>query len=185
MTRFYQLALKSVLVVALFLTSASSAFAQSNTAQSFEQLQVLVSIGKAVKVIDSEGNRVAGRIAAISDARLILDVNGMKRTFDERDVHEIRRRGGDSLANGAWWGFGVGAGFGALGYAAWCTTEPCSGSEIVIIPIYGALGTGVGVAVDALIRGERAIYRAPGGRLTMSVTPIFGRHTGLGVSVSF
>ena len=185
MTRFCQLATKSILPIALLLTFASSTFAQPGTAQSFEQLQVLVSVGNAVKVIDSEGNRVTGRIAAISDARLILNVKGTKRTLEERNVVEIRRRGGDSLANGAWWGFGVGAGIGTLGLALWCGSERCSGSEVVIIPVYGALGAGVGVAIDALIRGERAVYRAPVRRLAMSVTPLFGKRTGIGVSVSF
>lgn len=177
--------MKTLLLVASVFTVASPALAQPNVAQSFEQLQVLVSMGNQVKVIDSQGNRVAGRIDAISGTRLILDVNGTKQTLDERDVREIRRRGGDSLANGAWWGFGVGAAFGTLGYAALCTTETCSGGEIAIIPLYGALGTGIGVGVDALIRGERPVYRAPAGKVALSVMPIFGRRSGIGVSVSF
>ena len=183
MTPLRQFATRTLLLASVQ-TTASAASAQPNVAQSFEQLQVLVSAGDAVKVIDSEGNRVAGKIADVSDSRLILNVNGTKRTFAEGDVREIRRRGGDSLANGAWWGLGVGAGIGTLGYAAWCTTMSCSGSEIVIIPVYGALGAGIGVGVDALIRGEKGLYRAPG-TLAMSVTPIFGRRTGVGVSVSF
>ena len=177
--------MKTLLLVVSVLTVASPALAQSNVAQSFEQLQVLVSVGNKVKVIDSQGNRVKGRIDAISNSRLILNVNGTQRTLDERNVGEVRRRGGDSLANGAWWGFGVGAATGTLGYAALCATESCSGGEIAIIPVYGALGAGIGVGVDALIRGERAVYRAPAGRVALSVMPIFGRRSGIGVSLSF
>jgi hypothetical protein len=176
---------KSVLLAAAVLASASSVSAQPIAAQTFEQLQVLVVVGNTVKVIDSAGNRLAGKIAALSGSSLILDVGGTKRTLDERDVLEIRRRGGDSLANGAWWGFGVGAVFGTVGYAVICAAELCSASDIWVIPVYGALGTGIGVGVDALIRGERTIYRAPTRRVTTSVTPIFGRHTGIGVSIAF
>ena len=113
---------KSVLLAAAVLASASSVSAQPIAAQTFEQLQVLVVVGNAVKVIDSAGNRLAGKIAALSGSSLILDVGGTKRTLDERDVLEIRRRGGDSLANGAWWGFGVGAVFGTVGYAVICAS---------------------------------------------------------------
>ena len=186
MTQPRRFATKAFLALAFVMTAASAAFAQPNAAQSFEQLQVLVSAGDAVKLIDRDGNRVAGRIADLSGSRLILNVNGTKRTFVETDVREVRRRGGDSLANGAWWGFGVGAGIGTLGVASWCATElsSCSGAELLIIPLYGALGAGVGVGVDALIRGERAVYRAPG-TLAMSVRPIVGRRTGIGMSFAF
>ena len=184
MTQARRFATKALLFAASVLTFAAAATAQPISAQSFEQLQVLVSAGDAVKVIDRDGNRVAGRIGDVSGSRLILDINGTKRTFVESDVREVRRRGGDSLANGAWWGFGVAAGIGTLRVASWCAAEPCSGAEMLIIPLYGALGAGIGVGIDALIRGERALYRAPG-TLAMSVTPIVGRRTGVGVSFAF
>ena len=184
MTQRCQFATKTLLSLALVLTSASAASAQPNTAQRFEQLQVLVATGDTVKVIDRDGYRMAGRIADISNSRLILDVNGAKRTLTESDVREVRRRSGDSLVNGAWWGLGVGGGIGAAAYAAYCVTAPCSASDVWIVPVYAALGTGIAVGFDALIRRERALYRAPG-TLAMSVTPIVGRRTGVGVSFAF
>jgi hypothetical protein len=185
MTQPRRSATKVFLALVFVLTAASAASAQPNTAQSFEQLQVLVSAGDEVKVVDRDGNRMAGRIADLSGSRLVLNVNGTKRSFVETDVREVRRRGGDSLANGAWWGFGVGAGIGILGVASWCAAETCSGAALLIVPLCdGALGAGIGVGVDALIRGEKALYRAPG-TLAMSVTPILGRRTGVGVSLAF
>ena len=184
MTQARRFATKTLLFIASVLMFSAAATAQPISAQSFEQLQVLVSAGDAVKVIDRDGNRVTGRIADVSGSRLILDINGTNRTFVESDVREIRRRGGDSLANGAWVGFGVAVGIGTLGLASWCAAEPCSGVQMLSIPFYGALGAGIGVAVDALIRGERALYRAPG-TLAISVTPIVGRRTGVGVSFAF
>jgi len=168
----------------LLAVTATSAHAQPAVAQSFEQLQVLVAVGNGVQLTDSAGDRTRGHIVAISADRLIVDVGGKKTTFLERDVAEITRRGGDPLNNGAWWGFAVGSGVGAAGYAAWCATAPCSASDAWIIPVYGALGAGIGVGFDALIRGQRAVYRAPTRRLTTSVM-VTPRRTGVGVSIAF
>ena len=174
----------AVFVLPLLATLASSAYAQP-AAQSFEQLQVLVPVGNEVKLTDSAGNRLAGEIAAILADRLILDVGGKKTTYGERDILEITRRGGDPLTNGAWWGFGIGAGFGSLGYGVFCATETCSAIAIVIIPVYGAMGAGAGVAVDALIRGEKTVYRAPNRQITTAVAPMFGRRKGIGLAITF
>jgi len=38
-----------------------------------------------------------------------------RRDLPEGEVHTIRQRRGDSLANGGLWGVGVGAGFGLVG----------------------------------------------------------------------
>ena len=93
----------ALFVLPLLATLTSSAYAQP-PAQSFEQLQVLVPVGKEVKLTDSAGNRFAGKIAAILADRLILEVGGKKIAYGERDILEITRRGGDPLTNGAWWG---------------------------------------------------------------------------------
>jgi len=174
----------AVFVLPLLATLASSAYAQP-AAQSFEQLQVLVPVGKEVKLTDSAGNRLAGEIAAILADRLILDVGGKKTTYGERDILEITRRGGDPLTNGAWWGFGIGAGFGSLGYGVCRATEACSAIAILIIPVYGAMGAGAGVAVDALIRGEKTVYRAPNRQITTAVAPMLGRRKGIGLAITF
>jgi len=138
-----------------------------------------------VKLTDSAGNRLAGEIAAILADRLILDVGGKKTTYGERDILEITRRGGDPLTNGAWWGFGIGAGFGSLGYGVCRATEACSAIAILIIPVYGAMGAGAGVAVDALIRGEKTVYRAPNRQITTAVAPMLGRRKGIGLAITF
>jgi hypothetical protein len=173
-----------LVVAALLAVTASSAHAQPAVAQSFEQLQVLLAVGNSVKLTDGVGDRSKGHVVAISGDRLIVDIGGKKTTFLERDVAEITRRGGDPLNNGAWWGFAVGSGVGAAGYAAWCATAACSASDAWIIPVYGAMGAGIGVGFDALIRGQRPVYRAPMRRLTTSVM-VTPRRTGAGVSIAF
>ena len=137
--------------------------ASTGVAASFEQLQVLVSLGSTVIVTDAAGSQISGRIDSLTPAVLSLDVNGPRRDFSEADVTVIRQRRGDSLANGAWWGFGVGAAIAALAIRTCVecfTDEP--GWMVAAVSLYGAMGTGFGVAIDALIRREQTIYRRPG-----------------------
>jgi hypothetical protein len=137
--------------------------ARTGVAASFEQLQVLVSPGNTVTVTDVAGSQVPGRIDSLTPSVLSLDMNGARRDFNEADVTTIRQRRGDSLANGAWWGFGVGAAIAALaiGTCVECfTDEP--GWMVAAISLYGAMGTGFGVGIDALIRREQTIYRRAG-----------------------
>jgi hypothetical protein len=137
--------------------------AGTGVAASFEQLQVLVKPGNTVTVADAAGSEVSGRIESLTPSVLSLDLNGASRDFNEADVTVIRQRRGDSLANGAWWGFGVGAAIAALAIATCVecfTDEP--GWMVAAVSIYGAMGTGFGVGIDALIRHEQTIYRRPG-----------------------
>jgi hypothetical protein len=116
-----------------------------------------------VTVADAAGSDVSGRIESLTPSVLSLDLNGASRDFNEADVTVIRQRRGDSLANGAWWGFGVGAAIAALAIATCVecfTDEP--GWMVAAVSIYGAMGTGFGVGIDALIRHEQPIYRRPG-----------------------
>jgi hypothetical protein len=116
--------------------STVSAYAQGDTrtgiAASFEQLQVLVRPGNTVAVTDAAGSQVAGRIQSLTPSVLSLDVDGTARTFGETEVNLIRQRRGDSLANGAWWGFGIGAGLAVAVLAAYTACDAC----------YGELGPG-------------------------------------------
>ena len=161
MTRF------TAIVVLMLLGWPAAGYAQAEArtgvAASFEQLQVLVSPGNTVTVMDVAGSQVSGRIDSLTSSVLSLDVNDARRDFSEADVTMIRQRRGDSLANGAWWGFGVGAAIAALaiGTCVECfTDEP--GWMVAAVSLYGAMGTGFGVGIDALVRREQTIYRRPG-----------------------
>jgi hypothetical protein len=94
-------------------------------------------------------------------------VGGTRRDFNESDVMLIRQRRGDSLSNGAWWGFGIGAGLAVAVLLAYTACDLCDGElgpgeAAAAISVYGAMGAGVGVGVDALIRRPQTIYRRPG-----------------------
>lgn len=145
----------------------AQADAGTGVAASFEQLQVLVRPGNTVTVTDAAGSDVSGRIGSVTPSVLSLDLSGGRRDFSEGDVTAIRQRRGDSLANGAWWGFGVGAGLAGLVLVAFAACDICDGEvepgvAAAVVGLYGAMGAGIGVGVDALIRGQQTIYRRPG-----------------------
>ena len=137
----------------------AQADAGSGIAASFEQLQVLVKPGSAVTVTDPSGSVTSGVIETLSPSALSLLVDGTRRTFSETDVNAIRQRRGDSLANGAWWGFGIAAGLAMVAFSSCNECRDYPGYAVGIIAGQGAMGAGVGVVVDALIRGQHTIYR--------------------------
>jgi hypothetical protein len=163
------------IVVMMFWGWPAAAYAQADAgagvAASFEQLQVLVRPGNTVTVTDAAGSQVSGRLESLSSSLLSLSVDGNRRDFNEADVTTIRQRRGDSLANGAWWGFGISAGLAVVAFSSCDECWDSPGFALGIIAGQGAMGAGVGVAIDALIRGQHTIYRRPAGSaagLTMS-----------------
>ncbi len=152
-------------------------------ATSFEHLRAIATPGARVIVTNAAGEQVSGRIAELSSSSLSITANGNRHDFAERDIASIRERRDDSLANGARRGFAIGAGLGALAIA----TCDCgvSAAQLLLASTYaGAFAAGLGVGIDAMIRGDQVIYR-PG--LTSSrrvtVTPVLTR-SGAGVSLS-
>jgi hypothetical protein len=133
--------------------------ALAQTAQSFEQLQLLVKPGDTVSVTDPMGVVTEGKIEGLSSALLRLRVNSAVRDLSESDVKAISQRRHDSLKNGTLIGTGIGAGFGVLG-AALCASEgDCSAGEAVGgALIYTGIGAAIGAGIDALIKSKETIY---------------------------
>jgi hypothetical protein len=176
-----------VFAVTCLLFAAPCVFAQE--ASSFEQLQMLVGPDDAVVVTDFSGNQTRGRIAALSPSALRLIVNGTARDIPQSEVLEIRQRRSDSLANGAKYGAIAGGTFGVLGAILVCAQEADCGQWVPgVLVVYTALGTGIGVGIDALIIRQRTIFRAPA-RTSFSrvrVAPILtAERKGLSFSISF
>ncbi len=159
-----------VLLLAPFATAGQA----QELAGSFDQLRVLVKTGDKVRVTDSRGQDVRGSIADVSSSSLALTVGGTRRTLLEADIAAIHQRRNDSLANGARWGFVVGAGLGVLGGITIASEYDEGGA--VFIPIlglvYGAMGAGAGAGIDAMHSSERAIYARRGAASKMSLRPI-------------
>jgi len=176
----------SALLCLLFTALAQTATAQG-LAGSFEQLQVLVKPGDTVTVVDGTGVETKGKIAELSQSTLALLTEGTRRELSENDVRAIKQLRTDSLANGAL--------YGAVGGAAFATTalvifadEGWYASEVVtVLGVYAAIGTGIGVCVDAVIRRQHLIYqRQPASGQQIRVAPwLTGQRKGVLVTLRF
>lgn len=147
--------LVAIAVVALGFASGAGA---QELAGSFDQLRVLVKTGDTIRVTDDAGHETAGKLMDLTPESLALLVNGHRRDFRDNDVDVVRQRRQDSLANGALWGFGVGAGLGLLAAASWCEYECNPGLVALVTTLYGGVGAGVGVGIDAMIVRNQVIY---------------------------
>jgi len=158
--------------------SPSPASKQRGTyAHSFEQLQLLVGPGDRISIREGSEQEFSGRVVTLTSGELVVTVNGHNRAFRSDDTIQIRQRRGDSLANGTWWGFGIGAGFALIAVAVDNGLGNDAGWAIVAAAVYGGIGAGIGVAVDALIRSRPVIYdHPPSPPPTVAVAPLIGTH---------
>jgi len=156
-------------------------------ASSFDQLQVLVKPGDTVSVTDGTGVEARGTIGALSPSSLEMVIEGNRRIFSENDVRTIRQRRGDSLRNGAWWGFGIMAGLTLLGAAAQDVDNDDAGAVALGVLVSGGFGAAIGVGVDAMIRSNEVVFSRPAGVSTrLTVSPLFAAsRKGLLLSVGF
>jgi hypothetical protein len=157
-------------------------------AGSFEQLRVLVKPGDTVSVLDRAGQEVRGTISELSSSALALTVAGNRRRFLEGDIDAIRKRGPDSLANGAKWGLAAGAGLGLLAGISLAAeydegaepTSPCSRSPTARWAPVPARG------IDALVSSDRVIFARRDTVSKLTVGPMLRRgRTGFLASLRF
>ena len=96
----------------------------------------------------------------------------------------IRQRRQDSLANGALWGFAIGGALAAFGAAS---ADLSAGLIPIVVAFYGGIGSGTGVAVDALVKSPQVVYAAPGrSARRLAVSPVLAGETrGFLLSFSF
>jgi hypothetical protein len=144
-------------------------------ARSFEQLQVFVQQGDSVSLRESSGGEVSARVAGLTPTELVLIIDGQRRAFEPNDAIRISQRRGDSLANGTWLGFGIGAGF-ALIAVGMDNSDFFDGAGWALLAagVYGGMGAGIGVGVDALIRRRQVIYDHPAAASTVAIVPLLG-----------
>ena len=142
------------LVLLLAVTATAPA---QELAGTFDQLRVLVKPGDALTVTDVSGLRLRGTLAELSSSSLVLEVSGTRRALQSAEIDAIEKRGADSLRNGAL--IGLAAGAGLFGTVIGATTGD-RGYAVGGAVVYGGIGAGIGVGIDALIEGRRVIYAA-------------------------
>jgi hypothetical protein len=121
------------------------------------------------------GDRGAAAVSLMDSARELIATERLQ-------PHE---RQSDSVLNGALIGAGVAVASGLL----FCTTmEPWENCRDDVGPMLkiGALGAGIGIAVDALIRGRRTDHATASGAAEIHAAPVVGLDArGLKLSVRF
>jgi hypothetical protein len=158
-------------------------------AKSFDELRLLVRAGDTVTVVDTGGLQTVVKITQLSSSSmsvLVTTAPGMRRDFREEQVARIFQRRSDPLGNGALWGLAIGAGFGIVTEALYYdSSEGGAGWIAVGAALYGGLGAGIGVGVDAMITKPTIIFERPATRSSrIAIAPTFngGRR---GVMVAF
>jgi hypothetical protein len=123
--------------------------------------------GEALSIVDEDGRRIDGRFVDLSANSITLRRRRRPEQIPIDRVVRIEKP--DSLANGAWVGFGVGAGMALLGaYSADPHDVPFLA---VVVVTNGLIGSAFGVGLDALVDNRRTLYQRDG-RVVSRLAPI-------------
>jgi len=163
---------------------------QEQVARSFADLPNYIKVGDTVFLTDNTGKEIKARVEALGPTQIHLTHDGGPLVVSEDGVRQIHRQYSDSLIQGALIGVGIG---GVL--AIWTVqTEPPLGEITSGEAARGGafligIGAGLGVGIDALVKGRKLVYYsgpADKPETRISIYPIVTRERkGLGVSVSF
>jgi hypothetical protein len=175
---------KLTALIALFFACTGSAFAELPQGAT-QTLETTLIPGMTVWITDFGGREEKARIVGVSDGIVTMTTGADARRLPTADVRRVRVRHSDSVLNGALIGAGAAV---ASGLFLCSLTEPWENCRDDVGPMFriGAVGAGIGIAIDALIRGRRTIYEAAPGSTRLYAAPIVTRHAGaLQVSLSF
>lgn len=176
----------AALLIALFRAIAAA----QEPVTSFSRLSSRVGVGDTVRVTDSQGQQVSGRILELHDASMTLDSQGTRTVAGDRvsrvDLSAKR------VGHAALMGLLIGGAAGAVLVVATqgeCVSDCTGGGWAIGFGIGAGIGAGVGAAVRAARPASwKEVYRAPGtsGYARLSLSPaITPRTKGVAVSYSF
>lgn len=139
--------------------------------------------GRKVAITDEQGEKVTGPFRSLDADRISIGPDGKVR--DVRLAQVLRIEEVDDLKNGMLIGLGIGAGlFIVEAIAAQSDGITLNAAGYAVVgSIYAGLGAGIGAGIDALVGGNRTIYRR-GSPSQVTVTPSF-RRGAPGVRVAF
>ena len=174
--------MRTALLVLVLVSMSSAATAQS--ARNADGLQTTLRPGMTVWITDSSGREEKTRIEGITAGVVTTTTDGQIRRLRTADVMRVRARQSDSLLNGALIGAGAAV---ASGLFLCNLTEPWENCRDDVGPMLriGAIGAGVGIGIDALIRGRKTIYEGAQGTRLHAAPILASRAKGLQIALSF
>lgn len=164
---------------------AGSAASAQTLVEADSRLESVLSPGTTAWITDSAGREEKTRIVDVSGGVVTTETGNDLRQRSAGDIMRVRVRQSDSVLNGALIGAGSAV---ALGLFLCTRTEPWENCRDDVGPVLkiAAVGAGIGIAIDALVRGRKTIYEAGRGSARLSVAPLAGRRTaGLRVALTF
>lgn len=177
--------LKRVALLLLFSASTGAAVSARAPQGAERNLETISIPGMTVWITDADGREEKTRIVGVSGDIVTTTTGDEIRRLRTTDVMRVRVRHSDSVINGALIGAGAAVASGLLLCRMMEPWETCRDNVGPMFKI-GAIGAGIGVGIDALIRGRKTIYEAARGATRLRAAPIVARHArGLQVSLSF
>jgi hypothetical protein len=177
--------LKRIALLIVFLVSTGSAVSAQTVQEPRRNLEAALIPGMTVWITDSVGREEKTQIVGVSGDVVTTTAGGDIRRLRTTDVTRVRVRHSDPLINGALIGAGAAV---ASGLLLCRVTEPWANCRDDVGPMLriGAIGAGVGIGIDALIRRRLTIYEAGQGGTRLHLTPIIAANaTGLQVALRF
>ena len=170
----------------VLIAASTAAAASAQTARALApDLEAVLTPGRTVWITDPVGREEKLRIVTVSGDIVTTTSGENLRRLRTTDIRRVRVRHADSMLNGALIGAGAAV---ASGLFLCRLTEPWENCRDDVGPMLriGAVGAGIGIGIDALIRGRRTAYEAAPASPRVYAAPIVGRGSaGLQVSVRF
>jgi hypothetical protein len=177
--------LKRIALLILLSASTGSAVSAQTPRGAEPNLEAAVLPGMTVWITDADGREEKTRIVGVSGGIVTTSAGDEIRRLRTADVMRVRARHSDSVINGALIGAGAAVASGLFLCSLGETWENCRDDVGPMLRI-GALGAGIGIGIDALIRGRKTIFEASRGSTRVRAAPIIARRArGLQVSLSF
>lgn len=140
--------------------------------------------GQRVRITDDQGRELKGRIGEFTANTVVLVTRDSQRTDVPYGTIVRIDRPHDGLGNGAGIGFMSGAILGLLAViseeandcepgAFFSCGDPTAGAYAVVPLVFGGVGAGIGVGIDAMIRRDSTLFRRGDSRVV--VGPALGR----------
>ena len=174
-----------IALLILFAVSTASAVSAQTPQGAAPNLESTLIPGTTAWITDPAGREEKTRIVGVSGDIVTTSAGGNLQRRSTADIMRVRVRHADSVLNGALIGAGAAV---ASGLVLCRLTETWANCRDDIGPMLrtGAIGAGIGIGIDALIRGRKTIYDADRGITQLQAIPFVShRAGGLQITLNF